>query len=158
MALVEWTEKMSVGVDTLDRDHQRLVGLLNQLDAEARNQRDPATLEAILDDLIQYTEYHFAAEEQLMRLARYPDYEKHCEQHQTLRNQVLDFRRQVHEDPQAISIFQVFQFLSDWLMRHILQEDQRYRPYVAQDARADVNTPPDAGPSDPAAPVPGDQG
>lgn len=126
MALLEWNDKMSVGVPALDEDHRKLLDLLNELHGVVRNQAPPDTVERVLRDLIAYADYHFEAEERLMRMARYPDFDAHKESHDSLRAQVSDLQAKFKTDNAALRL-KTFDFLSTWLMRHILGEDMKYK-------------------------------
>lgn len=130
--LLTWTEKMSVGVETLDADHRKLMGFVNDLHGAVRGQAAPETIGRILDELISYTEYHFEVEERLQKLARYPDLDDHKQAHAKLKQQVYDLRDRFRTDPTRMNNIKVFDFLSDWLVRHILGEDMRYKPFLAK--------------------------
>lgn len=139
MALIEWKDRMSVGVEALDQDHRRLIGLLNQLhDLVQGRACDSAPID-IVRDLIRYTEYHFDCEERLMRLGRYPAYEEHVSMHRDIRRRIISFEQKFREDPAEAHLLPLYDFLSDWLMRHILREDKKYRPYLARDDGAMPN-------------------
>ncbi|MGH9681879.1 MAG: bacteriohemerythrin, partial [Candidatus Acidiferrales bacterium] len=77
MPLMSWNEKMSVGVDVLDMDHQKLVGLLNQLFDAMQSGHGKESLSKILDELVSYTKFHFAREEKLFSHSDYPDTASH---------------------------------------------------------------------------------
>ena len=132
MSLIEWTDKLSVGVEAIDADHRKLVTLLNRLHRMAREEADTGLMAEVLDELIRYTQYHFQAEEQLMRLARYPDYEAHKARHEELKEEVTRLRADFERKPEIVHGHRMFTFLSDWLMRHILREDMQYAPYLQE--------------------------
>lgn len=134
--LLTWTEKMSVGVETLDADHRKLMGFVNELHAAVRGRADADAVGRILDELIGYTEYHFEVEERLQKLVRFPDRQEHAEKHARLKEQVYALREQFRKDPQSLNNVKVFDFLSDWLVRHILGEDMKYKPFLAKAAPA----------------------
>lgn len=129
MALLEWNDKMSVGVPALDADHQKLLGLVNELHAVVRKKESPAVIGRVLRDLISYTDYHFQAEEQLMRLARYPDLDQHKASHDDLRDKVAGLEARYGGQPDKAGLA-MFDFLSDWLMRHILGDDMKYKDFL----------------------------
>lgn len=118
--LLSWTDKMSVGVETLDADHRKLMGFVNELHAAIKNRAENQVVGRILDELISYTEYHFEVEEQLQKLARYPGREAHHEKHEALKAKVYELREKFRADPASLNNVKVFDFLSDWLVRHIL--------------------------------------
>lgn len=130
VTIIEWNEGMSVGVEDLDNDHQVLIDLINQL-AAAENRQDRINLEAVLDELVDYTVFHFEKEEQYMEGADYPALASHKRTHAVLTEQVLAIRRRVVEGRQSGLGDEVLDFLSRWLREHILQADALYRPYLA---------------------------
>lgn len=140
MALLEWNDKMSVGVPALDADHQKLLGLVNELHAVVRKKESPGVISRVLRDLISYTDYHFQAEEQLMKLARYPDLDKHKAAHDDLRKKVGDLEARYGAHPEKAGLA-MFDFLSDWLMRHILGDDMKYKDFLTARAAAKKETP-----------------
>ncbi|MGC2854341.1 bacteriohemerythrin [Novispirillum sp. DQ9] len=126
MALLEWNDKMSVGVPALDEDHKKLLALVNELHSVVRKQAPPDVIERVMRDLVSYADYHFEAEERLMRLCRYADFEAHQASHETLRKQVDAMKERFAREGHAVRL-KMFDFLSDWLMRHILGEDMKYK-------------------------------
>jgi hemerythrin len=84
----------------------------------------------VLNDLLSYTRYHFAEEEKVMKAAGFPDLEEHCRVHGEMARQVVDMQQRHKADPAAVPAGETFDFLSQWLVRHILANDLRFRPYV----------------------------
>lgn len=130
VTILEWNDGMSVGVEDLDNDHRVLIDLINQL-AAAEGRQDRINLEAVLDELVDYTVFHFEKEEQYMERAGYPALPGHKRTHAILTEQVLAIRRRVVEAEQPGLGDEVLDFLSRWLREHILQADALYRPYLA---------------------------
>jgi hemerythrin len=127
VAIVEWTEELSVGVPALDRDHQHLIELLNQLHDVVRRNDAREVIAAVLIELIRYTGHHFAAEEDLMARAGFPGLETHRHTHDMLRQRVRDYEAEFREDPRSVIAAELFDFLCDWLIHHIKTEDMEYR-------------------------------
>ncbi len=130
VTIIEWNDGMSVGVEDLDNDHRVLIDLINQL-AGAESRQDRINLEAVLDELVDYTVFHFEKEEEYMERAGYPALTSHKRTHAALTGQVLTIRRRVVEGGQPGLGDEVLDFLSRWLREHILQADALYRPYLA---------------------------
>lgn len=140
MADIAWSEKLSVGVAALDTDHKKLIAIFNRLNRSIRAGEGQAVIGPCLDDLLAYTDYHFEAEEALMKLARYPDLAPHRQQHRALIERLTGIRDRYADDPDSIASTAVFDFLSNWLMRHILGDDQRYSPWLDR-KRVEARTP-----------------
>ncbi|MGQ9366015.1 bacteriohemerythrin [Azospirillum sp. A39] len=129
MSLIAWNDAFSVGIREFDDAHKRLMALLNQLwDAnEARHGAD--VLGPILDELIAYTTSHFAEEEALFRKWNYPVLHHHHALHGKLTATVLDLQAKFARDGAAVISDEAFDFLRDWLVKHILGEDMLYKSY-----------------------------
>jgi hemerythrin len=129
MAYLQWTENLSVGVPRMDEHHKKLVDLINQL-FDAMSGDATATVDSVLADLLDYTRYHFAEEEKLLAACSYPDLEEHQAVHRAMVKEVLDMRERQLAAPASVSASETMDFLSKWLMRHIIGKDLRYRPYA----------------------------
>ncbi len=130
MALMTWTEKLSVGVGVLDEDHKRLVSLINELYDAMLAGQGKESLGRILDSLVQYTKFHFDREEKLFAETGYPAAAPHKAEHEALTRQVLDVQSKYAGGVTATLSFDVLQFLKTWLLRHIQGTDQKYRAHL----------------------------
>lgn len=128
MPIIHWTPDFSVGVSSLDTDHKVLISLINQLDDAIRAGEPRDAISRVLDALLDYTDYHFAREEALMRACGYPDIEAHIRTHGTLRAQVHDIRDRYRRNPESMHSREVLAFLKNWLTAHIVGRDRLYVP------------------------------
>ena len=94
MAFFEWNDQYSVGVANVDEQHKKLVGYLNDLFEALNVGKGKEILDSILDNMVEYTQYHFATEEKLMKLHGYPGYDDHKKKHDKLAEHVLDLKSQ----------------------------------------------------------------
>lgn len=129
MPLMTWTDKLSVGVGVLDEDHKRLVGLLNELYDAMQSGRGRDALGRILNELIKYTQMHFAREERFFTQTGYAESRVHKQEHDSLTGQVLEVQRKYAAEPSAALSVDVLQFLKNWLINHIQGSDQKYRAH-----------------------------
>ena len=90
MPLMQWNDKLSVGVASIDNDHKRLVGMVNDLYDGVVAGHGKDVLGRVLDGLISYTAEHFAREERYFAQTGYPDSVAHKKEHEDLVKQVLD--------------------------------------------------------------------
>ena len=122
-----WNDSYSVDVAEIDSQHKHLVGLLNGLHEVMKRGAQQHEIEALLQDLLQYTEFHFAAEEKLMARAKYPDLEDHCAKHAAMKQEVVRLLSAAKSGGQSVSI-SLMAFLKNWLSRHIQGTDKQYAP------------------------------
>jgi hemerythrin len=125
MSLIKWSDKMSVGNAALDKDHQTLLKILNQFHGVVRGRLERQAVEGLFQELLHYTEYHFEMEERLMRMCGYDKLDEHKLLHDGLKRRVSTFHERYGADPEGFPMLEMFDFLSDWMMRHILREDMK---------------------------------
>jgi hemerythrin-like metal-binding protein len=63
---LQWTDAMATGIATVDGQHQRLLEIFNRI-ALAQTEASHETVLKCLDELVEYTRYHFREEERLIR-------------------------------------------------------------------------------------------
>ena len=130
MALMEWSDKFSVGINSIDTQHKQLIALINRLfDALSTGKGDKA-LAPILTELIVYTKTHFAYEERLFTQHGYPELHQHKAEHDKLAAQVLDIQKQMQEGKVGLSV-STMSFLKEWLSNHIVGTDKKYGPFLS---------------------------
>ncbi|MDP8243596.1 MAG: bacteriohemerythrin [Candidatus Hinthialibacter antarcticus] len=128
-SFVEWSDAMSVQAHNIDEQHKKLITLINQLYDAMKDKQAKAVLSGILDELVRYTKNHFSAEENKMEQAGYPKLEAHKKIHVGFTDKVLEFQR-AFESGEVILSQDILDFLKDWLISHIMKQDQEYTPYM----------------------------
>lgn len=128
--LVTWTPEMSVGVEDFDQHHIVLFNIINKL-AEAMSKGEAQNkLLSILDELVEYTDWHFAAEELIFDRYNYP----HKENHKKIHKSMLEKARQLYNDAELgkdVMSTEVLDFLQDWIVDHIMVVDKKYEAYLS---------------------------
>ena len=128
--ILRWTPEFSVRNRKMDSQHQKLVDLVNRLYSSMRSGKANDVVSSVLDELVQYTANHFADEETLMRLHKYPGLPDQQAQHKQLVDQVLELRRQFQAG-QPLGT-RIFNFLKGWLVNHIMNEDKKYSSFLPE--------------------------
>ncbi len=129
---VDWSEQYAIGIELIDYDHQRLVGMLNQVVSAVNFNLGDSHIRRVLSELIDYTKYHFSREEELMRAHNYPDLEEHLVQHKMMVGQIEDFSSRIGrtgscEDEVCMDIYR---YLKEWLVNHITCTDKDMGNYL----------------------------
>jgi hemerythrin-like metal-binding protein len=130
MPLINWTENLSTKIPSIDKQHKKLIELLNRLHDAMREGRGKEVLGTTLDELISYTKTHFTYEEELMKKANYPDLANHKKEHEQLVAKVLDLQKKYNSGSVTMTI-ETLNFLKDWLNNHILVSDKKYGPVLS---------------------------
>ncbi len=130
MALIEWTADLSVGIDSVDEQHKKLVNMINALnDAMLTNSSDEL-LGKIFTGLAAYTQKHFAYEENMFAEFGYADSEEHKRQHNELIAQVVELKEKFIANPQGTMSADLMLFLKRWLTNHIMRTDKEYAEFL----------------------------
>lgn len=126
----EWSVDYATGIPEIDSQHSHLFELTNRVLRGIANKNPELTLAEVLDELVQYTQSHFAFEEQCMRDAGYEHTEEHTRSHARLVGKIEDFADDLRSG--KLTAQDLAEFLKNWLTLHILREDMRYLPAVTQ--------------------------
>ncbi len=122
-----WKDEYLIGVDVIDKEHQRLIKIINKLFAfgeeEKRNQR---TCQEGIKFFNAHAMKHFEDEEAYMASIRYEGLKHHRHLHRDFRENTLPALYQELEDsgysPEAVDHF--LGVCAGWLIGHTLTEDQ----------------------------------
>jgi hemerythrin-like metal-binding protein len=136
MAIITWSEMMSVGVPPLDADHKTLVGLINHLHQSIGDEEEFAVVGSVIGALEDYAASHFAREERMMEAAGCPQIANHHRGHQAFIDRVAVLKSRYEEDRTNVRARDCLSFLNDWLVNHICTTDMSYRPWLVGHAGA----------------------
>ena len=131
MALIQWNDSLSVNVAEIDRQHQKLVVMLNEMNDALKQGKGKEVLGKILNDLTSYTATHFKTEEKYFALYRYPETAGHKKEHLAFVKKVSDFKDGFEKGKFSVTI-ELMQFLCDWLKNHIKGTDKKYSVFFNQ--------------------------
>jgi len=121
--LIRWTEDLNTGIPEMDEQHRRLVDLINQVFVAMREGNNQTGVARVVDELVDYTQTHFSAEEELMRSHHYPDLINHQQIHHKFIEEVGGYAAQIKANA-GLTASDVFSFLKDWLISHIVKQDR----------------------------------
>lgn len=137
MTFITWSdEQFSLKIPHVDEQHKHLVELVNRMYRAVAAGEERSTLEQILEELIDYTVYHFRTEEELFIRYHYPGFQLHKRQHDELTRQVSEFQNQFAEGSATLS-FEVMDFLHQWLVNHMAGSDREFLYYLQRIAKTE---------------------
>lgn len=122
--LMQWNADLDLGLFEINRQHQTLVNLINELYYLLHHKYGAASIKRVVQGLIDYTANHFKYEETLFELLQYPQEQAHSATHTRLVDQVLAFQKRVEAGEDIGD--ELMDFLKDWLIKHIQKEDRAY--------------------------------
>ncbi len=126
---INWDDSLSVEVDEIDDDHRKLVDLFNILSHSVEQGDAAEYINAVLEELITCTIWHFRHEERLMLLHKYQGFEEHKAEHNELIDSVKVLQQKFNKDEKLLTTDEI-EFLEGWLTGHILGQDMRLGFYL----------------------------
>lgn len=124
--LIRWSdERYSVGVEEIDKQHQKLIDLINTLYNAFREGKARDTLQPIIEEMANYTKYHFDTEERYFKLFNYEQSAEHIKEHRDFEKKVEAFQNDLKKNKASVT-YDVMNFLRSWLSEHIQGSDKQY--------------------------------
>jgi hemerythrin len=125
MPLVTWYKSYSVHNEELDNHHRKLFAILNKLYDSCLQSENVDCVVPIIEELIEYTDYHFSAEEKYMLEKGYNGIEEHRQDHKIFLDKLLQLRSCEPKDEYDYKR-EVFVLLGNWILNHVTVEDKKY--------------------------------
>jgi hemerythrin len=124
MELLSWKSEYSVGIESVDHEHQEMIGMINEMYKELQGRKDAEAIDQFLGDIHMTISAHFALEERVMRQSGYAEYEAHKEDHEDLLDQIRDMMDAYESDADhGLALLQ--EQLSGWFANHFSTFDAR---------------------------------
>lgn len=131
MSAFVWEDKYSLHIAEIDRQHQKLFALFNELYDAMQQGHGTEVIDKVLTSVVDYTAYHFAFEEKLLKEAGFKEEAAHRAEHGKLAEQAKLLAQRLRSaggDPTVV--IATLKFLGDWLARHILVSDKSFAPFL----------------------------
>lgn len=124
-----WTDELNLGIPIIDQQHKVLFQMISDLFDAVSENRSKDALGGLLARLREYTVRHFGMEEEYFKRFGYEEIEAHMAYHHKLTDQVIDFEKKFNAGDGKIGP-ELLQFLKDWLIKHIMETDRKYVPFM----------------------------
>lgn len=132
MIYIEWDDAYRIGVAELDEHHMHLIELLNRAYTACMLNNPMEDLRAIIQDLTEYTSYHFSAEEQVMGEHRYAGLPEQKREHESFNGNLADYIHKIEENEvcSSIELVELTEFMTNWIKEHILNQDAKFGDFL----------------------------
>jgi hemerythrin len=129
MSVFVWEDKYSLDIEDLDRQHQKLFALFNELYDAMQQGHGNEVIDKVINRVVDYTAYHFAFEEKLLHQCGYVEEAAHRAEHGKLAEQAKELAQKLRSGRADVTMA-TLKFLGDWLTRHILVSDKKFAPFL----------------------------
>ncbi len=125
----KWNDIYSTGITKIDIQHKVIIKILNELYSIVIIDKDSYKIDDILNELINYTVYHFGEEEKLFEKYGFNLKESHIKEHRDFEKEVTCMVANGGKKNNETFVINLINFLKEWLTEHILVTDQKYVEY-----------------------------
>jgi len=125
--MIKWKDEYSIGVECVDEQHKELFEIANRSYDLLRNQLITdkyGKIIEIIDELKNYTIYHFKEEEDYMQAIGYKKFLSQKVAHNDFLEKMDNIDVEQIDDGQNEYLIGILDFVSEWLVEHILKEDK----------------------------------
>jgi hemerythrin len=124
--MVEWKDEYSMGVESIDDQHKQLFIIADSIYALLKNElildKYNKIIE-IIEELKEYTVYHFKAEEEYMLDIGYKKFLSQKVAHTDFLEKMNTIEYDKIDNGQNEYLIGILDFVCTWLVEHIIKED-----------------------------------
>lgn len=126
MSLLKWSSKYSVDVEEMDKQHKKLVDLINDVHAAMKTGKTSDELGKVFNELVSYTMEHFTLEEKYMAKSGHSGLAAQKKMHKEFTDIVKGYKTEFENGNYTSISIKTMRYLMDWTTNHIIAEDKKY--------------------------------
>ena len=127
--IVSWRTRYSINIEEIDNQHKEIIGLINNFFDGIFKGISNREACYRLEELIQTSWDHFAFEEDLMLIHKYPGLLPHKRTHDNFINELNTRKYDMETNRGPISL-NSGDFIRKWIVNHILSADKSYSMFL----------------------------
>ena len=126
--LFDFDAEFRLGIETVDREHLKLIDMLNQVHALLGEGRKDEARQFFNETLSAYVNEHFAHEEKLMESIGYPQLEEHRRIHAQFKQSFQELKPLIERADEA-AFRKALTDAFTWIITHIGKTDRKYASF-----------------------------
>lgn len=125
--MFKWKEDYSIGVELIDAQHEELFNIANKAYDLLKNDFFTDKYDKIieiLEELKEYTIFHFKTEEEFMLNKKYKKFFSHKIEHDNFMQKINGVDLKKVDQEQQKYLMDILEFVVQWINQHILERDK----------------------------------
>lgn len=125
--MLVWKDDYMLGVPQIDEQHKKLFEIAGKVFSLLRDKVQFDKYDKIvelIEELKDYTVYHFESEEEYMRSIGYQKYFAHKAEHNHFIDRINGVDLNVIDENQNLYLLEMMDFVATWISKHILEKDR----------------------------------
>ncbi|MDC7226614.1 MAG: bacteriohemerythrin [Spirochaetales bacterium] len=128
---IDWSDVLLVKIEAMDNEHKELFNRINTLLENLLKGADSMELAALTTSIIEYTDYHFREEEEMLASYNYATLEDHKKLHAIYEDELKNIKRNLEDGRfDALYLIHIQEKMVIWLVEHIARVDRKYGEYI----------------------------
>lgn len=126
--IVQFTDEYLTGIALIDKEHKELFRIVGEVYRVIVDEFIPDKYDEIvslLEQLKDYTKFHFADEEEYMKGINYDGLEAQKRAHDAFVTRLEEMNLEQVDERQQETLEELMEFLTEWLVNHILNSDKK---------------------------------
>ena len=108
------------------RETKQIFGFCNQMHEQMKVGADEEDIKKTINDLIEYTIFHFTEEEKKMAAEGYSGLEAQKRAHKLFTDKLKEFQSEAEAGMAVFVVSEMSKLATDWLKEHIMVMDKQY--------------------------------
>lgn len=134
MHMFIWKKEFELGIKSIDEQHKKLLEIGNQINELILDYSDSCDnftdIYNLLEELRDYTVYHFDTEEELFIKYNYSDYDNHKKEHDKFIDYLDSINLNHVDENQKEFLQELLNKIVQWVFKHIITTDFLYKDYL----------------------------
>lgn len=129
--MISWRDEFSIGVKEIDEQHMKLFEIADRAYALLKDEWCSDKYDGIvkiLEELKEYTVYHFKFEEFYQMSIGYPKFLSHKIMHDDFIEKINSIDLERIDESQSKYLLEILDFVVKWIQEHILGQDKKIVP------------------------------
>jgi len=131
MPFLKWSSSFLVNIEEIDKQHENLFKIINNLHNSLKRGEGEAFIKPILNSLVKEVIIHFETEEKWMKKYEYPELQKHYEEHQAY---ILEIKGFIVKNKMRTPLLarNLLLSLGGWYREHITEYDIKIGKFLKE--------------------------
>ncbi|WP_019879044.1 bacteriohemerythrin [Succinispira mobilis] len=133
--MIYWKKEYELGLVDVDKQHKYLIDVAVEAYELLKNKLAVDKYDkivGILQELRDYTIFHFEYEENFMKKNSYPKFLSHKMEHKKFIDKINAVDLSTIDENQEEALLSILEFIATWLESHILETDKRVANYLQE--------------------------
>lgn len=124
---MQWKDEYAIGIEEIDSQHKTLLEFIADFEHAVAGHAHWNTVQPLIARTREFVKFHFAVEESLMHIVKYPGVDAHRAEHQHVLEQLAALEHLVLRQETKGELQQM---MRTWLFQHIIESDRPFARYV----------------------------